>query len=204
MSARYDSDQFLALHSRLLAGDRTASEEVASLLLAPLLQEISHQLPRVDEQIVYDGITEAILDYCAQPRQFDEKRGVPLDRFLRMAASRNVANALRGEMRRKAREEKAGQDYITSSVEFDPVVGNLLQKEETVHRQKQQAVLMNMLQDPRDQQILALREQGERKTAAFAQILGITHLPIEVQRREVKRVKDRIDKILRRHTGGRS
>lgn len=60
---------------------------------------------------------------------------------------------------------------------------------------------MERLSDPRDQQILALRLQGERRTEAFAEILGISHLPIEAQRREVKRIKDRIDKILRRHGG---
>ncbi len=62
MSARYDSDQLLVLHIRLLAGDRTASEEVASFLLVPLAQEVSHRFPQADEQIIFDGVTEAILD----------------------------------------------------------------------------------------------------------------------------------------------
>jgi RNA polymerase sigma-70 factor (ECF subfamily) len=60
---------------------------------------------------------------------------------------------------------------------------------------------MSLLQDPTDRQILALRLQGERRTEAFAELLGISHLPIGVQRREVKRAKDRIDKILRRKGG---
>ncbi len=60
---------------------------------------------------------------------------------------------------------------------------------------------MSLLQDPRDQQILALRLQGERRAAAFAEILSISHLPIAVQRQEIKRAKDRIDKILRRKGG---
>ena len=60
---------------------------------------------------------------------------------------------------------------------------------------------MQRLLDPRDRQILALRLQGERRTEAFAEILGLSYLPIEAQRREVKRAKDRIDKILRRHGG---
>ena len=58
--------------------------------------------------------------------------------------------------------------------------------------------------NPNDQQLLALRLQGVRRTEAFAEILGITHLPIETQRREVKRAKDRIDKMLRRRTGGQA
>ncbi len=204
MPERYDPTHLLVLHRRLLAGDRTAPEEVASLLLVPLVREISHKFPQTDEQIIWDGASDAVLDYCARPHQFDESRGVPLDRFLQGAAWRNVANLLRGETRRKAREEKAGQDYIEPAVELDPVVGNLLQREEKVQHQRQWAELMRTLQNPKDQQILALRLQGERRTEVFTKILEITHLPTEAQRREVKRAKDRIDKMLRRHTGGQS
>jgi hypothetical protein len=63
--------------------------------------------------------------------------------------------------------------------------------------------MMRLLQDPTDRQILALRLRGERRTAAFAAILNISHLPLEMQRREVKRAKDRIDKVIRRR-GGRT
>jgi hypothetical protein len=115
-----------------------------------------------------------------------------------------VANSVRGEKRRKAREEKAGQDYVESSVELDPVVGNLLQQEEKVQHQRQRAELMSTLQNSKDRQLLALRLQGERRTEVFAEILEISHLPIKDQRRVVKQAKDRIDKILRRHTGGKS
>jgi RNA polymerase sigma-70 factor (ECF subfamily) len=195
-------DQFLPLHTRLLAGDRTASEEVASLLLGPLTQEVSTQFPHVDREYIWDGVVDALLDYCAQPRQFDKGRGVPLDGFLRLAARRNVANMLRSHKRRKAREEKVGQGPTEMSVEFDSVVGNIVQREENTEIQQRQNAVMNILHNPRDRQLLALRLQGERRTEKFAEILGIGALPIEAQRREVKRTKDRIDKILRRHTGG--
>jgi hypothetical protein len=81
------------------------------------------------------------------------------------------------------------------------VVGNLLQREENEQFHQQEEDMMGLLQDAKDRQILALRLQGERRTAAFAEILGVSHLSIEVQRREVKRAKDRIDKILRRRGG---
>jgi RNA polymerase sigma-70 factor (ECF subfamily) len=204
MPQSHDPTQLLALHRRLLAGDRIASEEVIGLVLLSLIQEVSSKFRQTDEQIIWNGVSDAVLDYCARPHQFDESRGVPLDRFLQKAAWRNVANSLRGENRRKAREEKAGQEYVESVVELDPVVGNLLQQEENVRRHQQQTKLMNTFQNPKDQQIMVLRLQGERRTEAFAKILGISHQPMDVQRREVKRAKDRIDKILRRHTGGRS
>jgi RNA polymerase sigma-70 factor (ECF subfamily) len=81
------------------------------------------------------------------------------------------------------------------------VVANLLQREENAQVHRQEEDLMSLLQDPKDRQILALRLRGERSTEAFAEILGISHLPTDAQRREVKRAKDRIDKVLRRKGG---
>jgi DNA-directed RNA polymerase specialized sigma24 family protein len=199
-----DSAQLLELHRRLLTGDRTASEEVVRLLHASLTQEISAQFSHTDQHIIWDGVIDAMLDYCARPQQFDAERGILLKRFLRLAARRNVVNILRGEQRRKVREEAAGHAWAASSVELDPAAGNLLQKEESTQRQRQQTALTNALQNPNDQQLLALRLQGVRRTEAFAEVLGITHLPIKTQRREVKRAKDRIDKMLRRRTGGQA
>jgi RNA polymerase sigma-70 factor, ECF subfamily len=151
--------------------------------------------------MLYEAVTKAFLDYCAQPHRFNVERGVPLHLFLLMASRYDMLNLLRGEARRKAHEEEAGHLYAISAVELDPVVGNLLQKEENEQRHQLEDEMMSLLQDPRDRQILALRLKGERRTEAFAEILGISHLPIEAQRREVKRTKDRIDKILRRHGG---
>jgi hypothetical protein len=198
MPPRFDASQMLACHHRLCDGDRTASDELAALILGLLVERVARQYPRTDEQIIWDGVCEASLDYCARPHQFDERRGVPLDRFLHTASWRNVANTLRNNRRRQAHEEEVARTSATSAVELDSVVGNLLQQEESERLQQQENEFMSLLQDPQDRQILALRLQGERRTEAFAVILGISHLSVEVQRREVKRAKDRIDKILRR------
>ena len=202
MPPHLDSSQLLGLHRRLCDGDRTASEELAELILEPLVDAVSRRLPHHDEQTIWDGVVDALLDYCARPHQFDEARRVPLDRFLRMASQHNVMNLLRGEARRRTREETAHSN-VSAAVELDPTAGNILQQEEARGLQRRQEGMMQRLSDPRDRQILALRLQGERRTEAFAEILGISYLPIEAQRREVKRTKDRIDKILRRH-GGRA
>jgi hypothetical protein len=188
----------LALHRRLCDGDPTAPDELAALILGPLVEQVARRYPRTDEQVIWDGVGAAFLDYCARPHQFDETHGVPLERFLHMASWRNVANILRNNLRRQAREEEIAREVVTSTVELDPVVGNLLQQEESERLHQQEDEFMSLLQDPKDRQILALRLQGERRTEAFAAILGVSHLPIEVQRREVKRAKDRIDKTLRR------
>ena len=81
-----DSAQLLELHRRLLTGDRTASEEVVRLLHASLTQEVAAQFRQTDQHIIWDGVIDAMLDYCARPQQFDAERGVSLKRFLRLAA----------------------------------------------------------------------------------------------------------------------
>jgi RNA polymerase sigma-70 factor, ECF subfamily len=201
MPPRFAPSQLLALHRRLCDGDRTASDELAELVLKSLVGQIARRYPRTDEQIIWDGVSAAFLDYCSRPHQFDERRAVPLDRFLRTASWRNVANILRSNVRRRTHEEDAARAHASAAVELDPVAGNLLQQEENTQLHQREEDLISLLQDPTDRQILALRLQGERRTEAFAELLGISHLPIGVQRREVKRAKDRIDKILRRKGG---
>jgi hypothetical protein len=49
-----------------------------------------------------------------------------------------------------------------------------------------------------ERRVLALMLDGERSSAAYAQVLGITGLPAAEQEREVKRAKDRIKKRLER------
>jgi N-acetylglutamate synthase/N-acetylornithine aminotransferase len=49
-----------------------------------------------------------------------------------------------------------------------------------------------------DKQVLMLVLEGVRQTELFAEALGIDHLGIYEQRRQVKRAKDRLAKKLRR------
>ena len=191
-----DRDELLRLHRRLVNGERTASEEIATALLNPLTGELCREFPALDLGLVCDGVTDALLDYCAHPSAFDPVRGVPLDRYLHGNAWRNVCNLLRRETRRRSREEKAAELYPV--VELSASVGNLLQDDEQLRRRQQ---LLALFEDPRDRRVVELRLQGERRTSEFAKALGISDLPIETQRREVKRAKDRIDKVISRKKG---
>lgn len=191
-----DAQQQLALHNRLLKGDRVAPEELAELLLDRLARELARRFPRTDKHLIYDGVTDALLEYCATPAGFDVSRGVPLDRFLAQAAWRNIANFLRGERRRKVREEKFVKYSEDDVVELHPSAGNTLQGE--VLLRQRLAELMQTLESPLDKRIFDLRMTGHRRTEEFAKVMGILHLPKDEQRREVKRAKDRIDKVLKR------
>jgi DNA-directed RNA polymerase specialized sigma24 family protein len=197
-----DAERLLVIHKRLLDGDRVAPEELAAHLLERLAQEVARKFPHTDVHFAYDGVTDALLDYCAKPAAFNASRGVPLDRFLAQAAWRNVANLVRGEQRRKAREEKSAALAGKEDVELHPSAGNPLQNAE--RSQEQQAELVQMLDDPMDKKVFQLRLTGERRTAVFAQVMGISHLPLAEQRRTVKKAKDRIDVLLRRKKGTRA
>jgi hypothetical protein len=188
----------LALHGRLLSGDRLASDDLVRAVLPFLLEEVARRFPRTtDEQLVADGVIDAVLDYSARPQQFDAGLGVPLDRFLAKAAWRNVTNLVRAEGRRKKRERKVGGERREADVALDPLAGNIRQ-EELRQLEAMQEAMFDALNDPKDKEILALRLQGVRATAAFSRVLGVTHLPEPRQRQEVKRAKDRITRFLRR------
>jgi DNA-directed RNA polymerase specialized sigma24 family protein len=197
MNEEIHGQDLLVLHRRLLGGDRIASEKLVEVLLPRLASELERQFRKTDPHLVSDGVTDALLDYCARPAAFDEARNVPLDRFLAKAAWRNIANLLRGEKRRKIREGKAVDLAGQNVVELYPVAGNPSQNE-PLDTKKQLENLLRLLPDPTDRRIFDLRAMGERRTGEFAKVMGITHLSIEQQRYEVKRIKDRIDKVLKR------
>jgi len=198
-----DAEHLLALHERLLQGDRVAPEELAELLLERLTAEVARQFPHTDIHIVYEGIADALLDYCAKPGGFDTARNVPLDRFLCQAAWRNVANSVRGEKRRKAREEKSVQDTESKIVELHPSVGNHNQNEAQL-QQERLVELMETLENPVDRKVFELQMSGERRTEEFAKVMGISHLSVAEQRDEVKRTKDRIAAHFKRKKGPRT
>jgi RNA polymerase sigma-70 factor (ECF subfamily) len=197
-----DAQQLLVLHKRLLEGDRVASEELAGLVLERLVSDLGRKFPHTDSHVICDGVTDAVLDYCARPVSFDSSRGVPLDRFLAKAAWRNIANLLRSERRRKAREDKSVEYFEQKVVELQPSAGNPLQNE-ALAQQDQVAELMQTLENPVDKKVFELRMLGERRTEEFARVMGISHLPLVEQRSEVKRAKDRIEKLLKRHKASR-
>jgi len=197
MSDPPEEDPFPALHERLMHGDRLASEELARLVL-PLLQgEMARRFPGTDDQLLSDGVIDAVLGYCACPGQYDPGQGVPLDRFLATAAWRNVSNLRTGERRRLRREKKVGGEKHETDVALDPAARNIQREEEEQHAARRAAILA-ALDDPKDREIMALRLDGVRDTAAYARILEITNLPTQRQQEEVKRHKDRITRSLRR------
>ena len=197
-----------SLHDRLLAGDREGVEEAVRLFRRPFLARLTGR-PRfrqTDPQMVEDAVLDALLEYAEKPAQFDPSSGRVLEAHLTLAAERNLLNLLRSEGRRHRREREAAAREAPgnrAAVELQSPAGNLLQEETATELQRNRDEALALLTDPRDRRVYELRLEGEFRTTAFAAVLGIRHLPKDDQRREVKRVKDRIEKVLRRGIGTR-
>jgi DNA-directed RNA polymerase specialized sigma24 family protein len=96
----------LGLHAQLVAGDRQAFEALVERIFRPLLQEVMHQFSRLDEQIVCDGVVDAVLAYGRSPSCYDPTQGVSLPHYLRVLARRKVLNRQRTELREQSRQQQ--------------------------------------------------------------------------------------------------
>lgn len=180
---------------------------MAGAVLTTLVREVAAQFPHVDEQVRWDGVVDAVLEYCAAPTSCTALTSEAVQKHLGIIAWRRVANRLRSAKRRTAREDRAARGTVSDalgeqSVEDASPVGTLLRAEEEAGRAARLAQLWQALPDERDRRILELRIAGERNTDVFAEVLGIGSLPPKERRLMVKRAKDRIDKVVRRATGG--
>jgi hypothetical protein len=101
-----------------------------------------------------------------------------------------VANHVKSERARKKRERAwhfqtlgsctASEDTESSS--HEPII----------------TAIERMLPDAELRVTFQLMAKGERRTVAFARELRLSHLPVQQQKLQVKRVKDRLMKYLRR------
>jgi hypothetical protein len=194
--------ELLALHQRLLAGDVTAPRELAERLV-PLVRRRLGQLERSveDPAMVRSAIGWVIARYLKQPERFDPDRG-GLVGYLTMEAHGDVLNELKTLKRRRGHERPAD-----NLVELERPGRDSTVEEEVLERvdpvdvppDVARAALKAMSElDEVDRRLVRMMVDGVRSTAAFAAVLEISHLPIELQRKAVKRHKDRLGKILER------
>jgi translation elongation factor EF-1beta len=190
--------QLLALHTRLRQGDPDAFVEIADRLYLPLQVRVALRFRgQVDEQILADGVTRALMGYRDQPQEFDPGGGGRLDTFLAWAAWQNVRDLLKAETRRKDREKKVAQEKSEIGVGLDPLAAYISVEDEE-EKKRRLAWLESRLSSMTDKQLFVAMAAGRASTAACAVILSITHLPPKDQEVRANRAKDRIMHFLRR------
>jgi len=201
------ADEERALHQRLLAEDPIAPSDLAVTYLDGLTHWlVTHNSSALDPHTCATAAADAIITLIKNPHTYHPARA-GLEAYLRMSAQRRLQNLLRSERRHSSR--KATWD----AVEVSPEMGKYLRDEESdpalivLRHDAEQEVARQLSAvpasvrarlTPQEEMVCELMREKERKTAVYAAVLGLTNLPPAQQRRDVKRVKDRLAKRLGR------
>jgi RNA polymerase sigma-70 factor (ECF subfamily) len=196
-------EEALRLYQRLLDADPTAPSDLAAAYLEPLVLWLNEHNRGVAPEFCIEAAEDAVLALIRRPDAYRPDR-LGLEAYLRMAAQGDLRNLLRGERRHHRHREPwevvelspGGGKY---SWQEDPSLPLQIAEEQRAAQSVPDSVREG-LSEP-ETRVLELMLRGERKTSAYAAAYGIGHLPVEEQRREVKRVKDRLKKRWERAGG---
>jgi len=157
-----------------------------------------------DSHLVPSVVGLVVAKYLRDPERFDPSRG-GLAAYLAMEAHGDVLNELEARRRRRTHELP-----VADPVELEPSSRDSTVEEEALDAVDPFGVAPELLEgviralsdlDHLDRQLLQLMADGVRPTSAYAALLGLSHLPADLQRKAVKRHKDRLQKRLERLRG---
>ena len=193
-------DWFREIHERLLRADPIAPTDLAVALWKPLIKEMEKRHPRLRKSdLLRDAASDALISYIKRPAQFEPtKRG--LLGFLVMSAEGDLRNALAKTTRRKVREISIEDVELLGAGRKESLETPDL--EDRLEAQRMRVRVLALFEDPKDREAVELLIEGERSTAVFAKVWHLDHLSPKEQASHVKRHKDRIKKMLRRHGEG--
>lgn len=196
-------ERALDIHARLRQGDPVASADLAAAFLVPLAALVERKNPRIDPHLCGEAAEDAILSLIKNPSSYNPERA-PLEAYLRMSAQGDLRNLLQRERRHASRRvgieavELFATDRNPLAEDADPARAIDRAEEARTPMRLQFPDKVRASLNHEEERVLWLIGIGERSTEAFASVLGITHLPQETQRQEVKRVKDRLKRRLKR------
>jgi hypothetical protein len=202
------TDEELQLHGRLVKGDPTAPADLASSFLDRLVAWLAaRNSSDIPEELRIEAAEDALIALAKSPLSFKPERRMRLYAYLRMSAQGDLRNILRREGRQRQHE------ISLQDVELSKEAGKYLAEDGDQLRlleikEEGERARLQVVSPARDgltgaeSRALDLLLQGERKTAVFAEVLGITDWAKRAQQAEVKRVKDKLKKRLQRETSG--
>jgi len=188
-------------HSRLIAGDVTASAEIAEQFIPLITERLNKKFPNLyDASLIDTAVVDAFFSYLDNPQTFNpEKTG--LFGYLLMSARGDLLNLLSREknniiisLSEDVELSTGGGEYrieVAAAVSEESVEEAIIARTSPVWK-----LVKGALSDPRDQELLNLLMENVRETSEYAKILGVENLPLEEQRSIVKRHKDRIKKVI--------
>jgi RNA polymerase sigma-70 factor (ECF subfamily) len=191
------------LHARLLQLDPVAPAEFAEAFLDELVRRLRAKAGSGSEEtLLHDASTNALLDYVQHPSKFNHRKSALLT-YLTMAAYRDLLNMLAKEQRRRRREVplQSVEETLSDGNNTIELENQVLDGMTATKRTELLRTVAETFPDARDRALLDLMMNGEWRTAAFCDVLGIQTLTPDEQRKIVKRHKDRITKRLQRLGG---
>lgn len=184
-------------HRRILArDDPVAFAQLAECLYVPLLQDVQQRAAgsHADPALVEEAVGQALLNYHDTPTKYDPERA-SLHSYLAMVAYRDFQNTLAKELRVRAHHVPLSDCEGAASLEAT-------EPAEIIVSQMQAAEIWQFVQelfrDPIERRIVTLIINGVRAPEPYAQILGIGDMPEEKQIEQIRLVKYRITRRLRR------
>ena len=203
-------DPVRAAHERLLAGESVASEELAVLLLMPLVERLERRWPGwAHTEMLYDTAVDVFLDYVAAPERYDLERKALLG-WLEFTAHRDLINRYRSTRQRRSIELTPASsigDPERPATELPPganPIGLARVGPDPANAERLDALgvwsrIRRAFPDERERELVwACWVEGERSSERLAEILGVDHLPVEQRRRRVKDVRELAKRKLRR------
>jgi hypothetical protein len=171
--------------------DPTATARAFELLLEPLKVRLRFRWPNMSQDELESWAIDALIAYLENPARYDPKQSALLT-YLAMDADGDIKNAYSSA--------QATRERFLADVEDEASRRNETTDDEKLDLDDRAlyASLRDAFPDKRDRKVIDLMLQNVRETVAYAGVLGIAHLPSAQQAAEVKRVKDRIKKRLRR------
>ncbi|ATB30235.1 NACHT domain-containing protein [Melittangium boletus] len=185
-------DEERELHERALQGDPG--------VLTDLAQSFAHRLEgtlrrdmRCDAEAAYDAVIDVLFAYVTMPERYDPRTG-RLETYLTQAAKHRVRDRMRSRASEALREEN-----FASVVElWQSPPGDILEDFVEASRAVDRLIQQEHLRDEKDVAFLRLILSGEGSTEKLAEVLGLETDSQEQMRRDVKRHRDRLAKMLER------
>lgn len=180
----------LALHERVLATDPVAPADVFEAFMDPLLAVLKADL-RCEGDLAYDSAVDAVFGYLQEPDKYDRSAG-RLSTYLAKIAKNKTIDRLR------SRGSSADRDTHFAEVVEVGLRDPKEVMEDGVEARQAWARVCSVVTDQKDRAALLLILEGEGETSKLAEVLGLDDLPLENQRHQVKRERDRLMKALGR------
>lgn len=192
----------LRLHQALSLPVATAPYDFARFYLPHLTAWLQTTNPRACADLCEEAAVETIYSLLHAPARFDPSKGKALLSFLRMSARCDLRNLLRRETRHQHEPlDENSVAFASSAGKYSGKVKGPLQLLcELEDEQERQQLLekVRAISNQTEQAVLDLMVAGIRNTDVYAEVLAIAHLLPRERRKQVKRVKDRINKRIER------